>query len=182
MYHDLFIFMDFHHVSSLFPNLQLLLHPFPFCLHMLPFCRVCLHCRLPFHSYTHMCLAYHWNMVFHFSQFLLYFYLMLSSYCLPHSPYYFPYLSTCVDTTLIVLIVFSYLHTVEQITINTPVCCRVTPEQESASSPNSSCDLHSSTIINSHTLLYTLHASCILITPQPLHTCPHLPTLCSVQN
>ena len=51
--------------------------------------------------------------VLHLDSFLLYFYLMFFSYCIPHICYCIPYLSTCTDATIIVLIVFSYLHTTE---------------------------------------------------------------------
>ena len=165
-----------------FPISQLLLHPFPFCPRASSFRRIRPHHGRSFRSCARTSSACHPTSVFHFSQFLLSFCLMSSSYCFHHSPYCFLYLSAYVDATIIVLIVSSYIRTVEQITINTPVCHRVTSEQESALSLNSSCDLHTSTIINSRTQLYTLHTSRILVTLHRHHTCTHLPTLCSMWN
>ena len=144
-YHNLFVFVGFPYVSSLFPyfvvvapSISLLSTHIPSLQNLSALWIVLLQLCACVWSITQL-----W--CFTFLQFLLSFCLVSSSYCFHHSPYCFLYLSTCVDATVIVLIVFSYLNTVELITINTPVCYRVTSEQKSASSPNSSCDPHTST-------------------------------------
>ena len=120
-YHDLFVFVGFPYVSSLFPHFVVAASSISFLSARVPFRRIRPHHGWSFRSCARTSSACHPTSVFRFSQFLLSFCLVSSSYCFHHSPYCFLYLSACVDATVIVLIVSSYIHTVEQITINTPV-------------------------------------------------------------
>ena len=165
IYHDLFIFMGFPYVSSLFLHFIVVASSISLLSVHVPFPQ---DLSAPQMVFLQLC-AYMLGLSPNFSVLL---FIVLIVF-LPHVIFLlfsslfllFSLSFHMCRATVIVLIVSSYLCTVEQITINTPVCCRVTSEQESASSPNSSCDPHTSTIVNSHTQLYTLRTSHILVTP-----------------
>ena len=73
-----------------FPISQLLLHPFPFCPRASSFRRIRPHHGWSFRSCARTSSTCHPTSVFRFSQFLLSFCLVSSSYCFHHFPLLFP--------------------------------------------------------------------------------------------